>query len=602
MGQGAQMQRWRFSAMQAGLVSLAMVASLVGCAAPPTAGTGSPVPLRLIAFNDFHGQLEPADGGLTLSDPAHPGATLRVATGGAPALAGLIRELRAGAAHSLVIATGDSFGAAPLVSTLFRHESTVAVLNQMGVDAAALGNHELDAGSAELMRLLRGGCDELLPQASHRPCALGPHAGAHYPMLAANVWREDGQTLLAPSWTVDVDGIKVGIIGAVIRHTAQMVMAEGIRGLSFEDEAAAVNRAALALQARGVHALVLALHEGGEVGSNDSRVDWNDESCPGLRGAALEIVERLTPAVDVVLSAHTHQGYRCRIGDRPLMQAYSAGRGVSVVDLQLDRASGRVDRAATRSRNLPVLNDRTDPAQRRALLATEPAPWGAALAAARIDEATDAQVRRYAAAAAPWTRREVGPIGGSFDRRGRTDSAAGRLIADAQLAATRDAARGGAQLALMNPGGVRADLACRSQPPCVVTQGDLHQMQPFGNTLVVLTLSGAELNALLEQQQPAGKATPTFLIPSAGLGYRWAASASIGQRVRDLRLDGVLVAPQADYRVAVNSFLADGGDGFAILRRGRDRIGAGQDLEALGDWIRSRSPAPTTEPRIVWGD
>ena len=570
-------------------------------AVPPAAAPATPVPLRVIAFNDFHGHLEPGSLGITLPDPTQPAAAQRVAAGGAAALAGLVQALRQGAPHSVLATTGDMIGATPLVSALFRHESTVEVLNQMGVDVAVVGNHEFDAGTTELLRVLRGGC---APNAAESPtvsCAVKPgYPGARFPVLAANVLA-GGQPLLPPTWVVAVGGVRVGFIGAVTRSTPSIVVPSGVAGLRFTDEADAINRAAAALDAQGVKALVVLVHEGGETGTAGQAADWNDPACPGWRGDMRRMAERISQQVDLILTAHTHQGYNCLIDGRPVMQALSFGRAVSVADLVIDARTGEVDRAATRSRNLPVFNDRTDAAARQRLLAAEPAPWADALRQARPVAAVQQTVAAYAQAAAPRAQRPVGRIGGSFDRRGRTDSAAGRLVADAQLAATRAPDQGGAQLALMNPGGLRADLPCSGTPPCTVTYGDAFSMQPFGNSLVVMTLTGVELKALLEQQQPAGRASPSFLSPSAGLAYRWLASAPPGQRVQGLTLHGQPVGPKQALRVTVNSFMADGGDGYIQLRAGRDRLGGMQDVDALVAHLQTtRTPDPV--PRITWVD
>jgi 5'-nucleotidase len=567
--------------------------------APPVAAQ---VPVRVIAFNDFHGHLEPGSLGITLPGPAQPGALLRAAAGGAAALAGLVQALRQGVPHSVLATTGDMIGATPLVSALFRHESTVEVLNQMGVDVAAAGNHEFDAGTTELLRVLRGGCAPNAPDAPTVSCAVNAsYPGARFPVLAANVLAPGGQPLLPPSWVVSVGGVRVGFIGAVTRSTPSIVVPSGVAGLRFADEADAINQAAAALDAQGVKALVVLVHEGGETGTAEQSADWNDPACPGWRGPMRRMAERITQQVDLILTAHTHQGYNCLIDGRPVMQALSFGRAVSVADLVVDARTGEVDRAATRSRNLPVFNDRTDPALRQRLLAAEPAPWADAQRQARPVAVVQQTVAAYAQAAAPRAQRPVGRIAGGFDRRGRTDSAAGRLVADAQLAATRAADKGGAQLALMNPGGLRADLACNGTPPCTVTYGDAFTMQPFGNSLVVMTLSGVELKALLEQQQPPGRANPSFLSPSAGLAYRWLASGPPGQRVQGLTLHGQPVGPKQALRVTVNSFMADGGDGYNQLRAGRQRLGGMQDVDALVAHLQN-TPAPDPVPRITWVD
>lgn len=594
---------WRTTARALPAV-LAALAALAGCAgAPPAGGAAAPetVQLRVIGFNDFHGHLEPATLTLSLPDATRPGTTQRVPVGGAAAMAGLVATLRAQVPHTVVVSAGDMVGAAPLVSTLFRHETTVELMNRLGVDVAAVGNHEFDAGVRELQRLVAGGCSADALGAPGTPCALAPYAGARFAVLAANVMAPGGQPLFAPAWVRQVGPVRVGFIGAVTRGTPKIVMPSGIAGLRFDDEAEAINRSAQALQAQGVNALVVTLHEGGEIGAAQQPGDWNDERCPGLRGRIVDLAARITPAVDLIISGHTHQGYRCVIDGRPVIQSTSYSRGLSVTDLVIDARTGRVDRAATRSRNLPVLNERTDAAQRERVAAAEPEPWATVLRQARPDPAVQAEVARFSAAVAPRAQRVVGRIQGSFERSGRGQTTAGQLIADAQLAATRDPARGGAQLALMNPGGIRADLACRQAPPCPVTFGEAFTMQPFGNSLVVMSLTGAQLRELLESQQGPGRAAPTLLQPSSNLRYQWLASRPHGQRVADLQLDGAPVRPEAVYRLTVNGFLAEGGDGFALLATGRDRTGGGQDIDALLAHLAG-GPAPQPPRSIVWVD
>ena len=578
----------------------ALAFGLAGCApmpaAPPAAATAT-VTLRVIAFNDFHGNLEPAGLSLTLADPRQPGATLRVPTGGAAALAGLVSALRQDAAHSVVLGSGDMVGASPLVSSLFRHESTIEVLNQIGVDAVTVGNHEFDAGTAELQRLLGGGCGVNPPRSIGQSCALnGAWPGARFQVVTANVRAADGSALFAPSWVQGYGPVKVGFIGAVTRGTPRIVVPAAIVGLRFDDEAEAINRAAAALLAQGVKALVVTIHEGGEIGRPGEPADWNDRSCPALRGAIVEIARRITPAVSLIMSGHSHQGYNCALDGRPLMQAVSAGRGVSVADLVIDARTGEVDRSRTVARNLPTINERSEPALRQALADAEPAPFGRALRQARPSAEVARTVAAYTAAAAPRAQRPVGRIGGSFDRRGPVDSSAGRLIADAQLAATRAPEQGGARLALTNSGGIRADLPCRGTPPCTVTFGEVFTVQPFGNNLVVMTLTGAELKALLERQQGPGRAEPQFLQPSQGLQYRWLNNAAPGQRVQDLRLAGRAVRPDDEIRLAVSSFMADGGDGFGGFKAGRQRVGGMLDVDALAAFLQT-TPEPQP-PRI----
>ncbi len=577
------------------LASLSLAIALAGCASAPS----GPVEVRLIAFNDLHGHLEAAPG-LTLAwpDPAQPERALRLNAGGAAYLAGTVQALRAGARHSLVLSSGDLIGATPLISALFLHESTIDVMNRLGLDIAAPGNHEFDAGRAEFERVIGGGCRAPDAGAATVSCALEHHAGARFEHVAANIVTERGRTLLAPSTVREFDGVRVGFIGAVTRATPRLVSPSGVVGLRFTDEAEAINAEAARLKAQGVEALVVLIHEGGEIGNQGTAAGWNDTACDNRRGPVFEIARRLSRDIDLVFSAHTHQGYRCVVDGLPILQATAHGRGVSVADLVIDRKSGDVDRTRSRHRNLPVFNSRSDPALRAMIVAAEPAPFDAALREAQPVAAVAQRVAQYAAAAAPLAQRVVGRIGGNFERAAATDASAGRLIADAQWLATRAPERGGAQFALMNPGGVRTDLRCAGAPPCEVTYGDVFTMQPFGNSLVVMTLSGVELKRLLEDQQRPGRAAPLFLIPSASLTYRWQASAPHGQRVQELRIGGAPWRADDNYRFTVNSFLAEGGDGMSILAQGRDRVGAGPDLEALIAHLAS-VPAPDPTPRIT---
>ncbi|MBL8330067.1 MAG: bifunctional metallophosphatase/5'-nucleotidase [Rubrivivax sp.] len=579
------------------LPALALALALAGCATPAPPAPAGPVTVRLIAFNDFHGNLEPGSLSLPWGDPEQPGRIKRLNAGGAAFLSGTVQALREGAQHSILIHSGDLIGGTPLVSALFRHESTIDIANRIGVDIAIPGNHEFDAGKDELLRVLRGGCGVNRPEDPTASCPFGQYEGAKFPMFAANVVSADGKTLFPPSVVRSFGGVRIGFIGAVTKITPSIVVPSGVAGLRFIDEAEAINAEARKLQGQGVRALVAVIHEGGDTGTPGQPLEWNDAGCPRPRGAIFEIVKRLDAEIDVVFSAHTHQGYRCVVDGRPIMQATALGRGLSVADVVIDPRSGDIDRARTTHRNVPVFNAGSDAKLREAILAAEPEPWASALRKAQGSQAIAARVAEYAQAAAPRAQRPVGRIGGSFDRSGRTDSSAGRLIADSQFLATRAADRGSAEFALMNPGGVRTDLLCRGTPPCPVTYGDIFSMQPFGNSLVVMTLSGADFKKMLEDQQSPGRTGPHFLIPSSTLTYRWDAKAPYGERVKDLRVGGRPLDLARDVRFTVNSFLAEGGDGFVMLRTGRNRLGGELDLDALTAHLGS-GPAPDPVPRI----
>ena len=529
------------AALWSAVAAAALVASLTPSTAQAAPAQG--VNLRLIAFNDFHGNLESPGLALVLPEPAAPGKTLRVPVGGMAALAGMVQRLRDSADNSLLLSSGDLVGAAPLVSTLFRHESTIDLMNRIGLELNVAGNHEFDGGTAELKRLYQGGCARPGSQTAITSCALDKaYGGARFPLLAANVRDARGQAPYAP-WVIKrYQGIPVGVIGAVTRSTPSLVVPSGVAGLRFEDEVAAINRAAAELRRRGVKAIIASVHEGGEVGAAGQRADWNDSACRGADGPIFDINRRLSPDVDVVFSAHTHQGYRCEIQGRVVIQATSYGRGLSVIDLVLDPRTRDIDRRQTRSINLPVLNELTDAGVRDRLATATREPYGALLRVSHPDAEIAARVAQYAAVVAPKAGQPVGRITGRFSRAsapgGQSDSAAGRMVADAQLAASLGS---GAQVAFMNPGGVRTDLECAA-PPCTVSFGAAFSMQPFGNSLVVMSLTGEQIRRMLEQQFAPG-ATPGFLSPSAGFSYRWLAAAPAGQRAQDLRLNGQPLLP-----------------------------------------------------------
>jgi 5'-nucleotidase len=568
------------------------------------AHAADPIALRLIGINDFHGNLEPANLSLTLADPqlpAQPDAKpLRVPVGGAAALSGLVKTLRAGSPNSLMLSGGDLIGAAPLVSTLFSHESTIEVMNAIGLDVSVTGNHEYDRGITELQRVAKGGCAPPQLNAVVSSCTIAPYTGARFTYIAANVLDDKGQPVLAPYVIKRVQGIRVGIIGAVTKTTPSIVIPSGVAGLQFIDEADAVNRAAEQLKKQGVRAMVAVFHEGGELGDSGRRGDWNDTSCPDAQGPIFDIAKRLSPDIGVIFSAHTHQGYRCIVDGRVVIQGTSYGRGISVVDMAIDPQTRRFIPALTRSINLPVLNDRTDPAVRERFAAALPAPYGEVLRNARTDTAVAEQVARYTAIVAPKAERPIGAVGGSFARGREIDSPAGRLIADAQLAATSAPDTGGAQIAFMNAGGIRSDLDCAGTPPCTVTFGQVFTMQPFGNDLVVMTLTGAQIKALLEQQQKPAGVDMTVLQPSEGFSYTWQADAPAGDRARELKLRGESVVPERPYRVTVNSFMAEGGDGFTVLKAGTDRRSGVQDLDALLVYLKTPAErAPIAASRMT---
>ena len=551
-----------------GLATAALLA-LAGCAtapppappAPAAATAAEPVRLRLLALNDFHGNLKPPPGGVRVADPADPQRRINIPAGGAAHLATLLDTLRADAPNHIFVAAGDLVGATPLLSSLFRDEPTVEALNLMGLALSAMGNHELDRGPTDLLRLQNGGCHPTDgckgPQ---------PYAGARFQYLAANtVVQATGKTLFPPYAVRSFQGVPVAFIGATLKGTAAIVTPSGTAGLSFGDEADAVNALVPELQRQGVQAIVLLIHEGGLPAG-----EYNE--CPGISGAIVDINKRLHKAVDVVLSGHTHRSYNCVLEGRPVTSAGSYGTLLTQMDLVLD----------------PVTRDVRSATAQNHIVATEkfaPHPKLAELVAS------------YERLVKPLAQRPVTRLGAPFSTRTNDagDSALGNLIADAQLAATRAA---GAQVAFMNPGGVRAPLG--GEGKLDVVYEDVFSVQPFYNQLVTLTISGEQLMQLLERPLSGTRARP--LHHSRGLTYTWDAARPAGQRLlrETVRLDGRPVTPEQMIRVTANNFIADGGDNISVLRQGRDRQPGLIDVDALENYLKANPGlAPDATPRIT---
>ncbi len=540
---------------------IALLAALAGCASttPRPAGT---VAVKVLAINDFHGNLRPPAGGFRRRDSLDPAKSIDIAAGGAEHLASAVRKLGEKNPNHVFVAAGDLVGASPLLSALFNDEPTVESLGLMGLAISAVGNHEFDRGVAELLRLQRGGCHPA--QGCKGP---KPFAGASFQYLAAStIDTRTGQTIL-PAYAVRrFEGIAVAFIGLTLKATPQIVMPSGVAGLEFRDEAATVNALVPELRGQGIEAIVVLIHEGGFPAGGPNE-------CPGLSGQIVPIVRQLDPEVDLVISGHTHRAYVCRIDGRLVTSADRYGTLLGEIDLRLDRRSGDVVEASARN-----VVARTD------LFAK--------------DEAQSQLIEAYERRSAPLARRVVGRLSSplSRDEGPAGESPLGQVVADAQLAATADA---GAQLALTNPGGLRAALA--GDADGTVRYEDLFAAQPFCNALVTLTLSGAQLLQVLEQQW-AGQVRPRLLQVSRGLTYAWDAAAPIGQRIvpGSLQLDGRAIAPEQRLRVTVNAFLASGGDNFrALAENGTDAHTGMMDIDALEQFFqRTGTVSPPMAGRI----
>ena len=466
------MPRPRLTLVATALVSAAALGVSVTAASasspkPPIIQDRSTVEVQVLALNDFHGNLLPPSGSSGRVGPT-------VLAGGAEYLATHVKNLEATNRNSLVVSAGDLIGASPLVSALFHDEPTIEAMNLIGLDLNAVGNHEFDEGATELRRMQDGGCHPV------DGCLDGdPFAGADFDFLAANVVDDaTGKTLFAPYSIQNFTGARVAFIGMTLEGTPTIVSAAGIAGYSFRDEADTVNALVPELRRRGVESIVVLVHEGGAqtVAADPTTIN----TCTGISGPIVDIVNRLDDAVDLVVSGHTHQAYNCQIDGKAVTSAYSFGRVVTDIDMKVDRRTGDTTSISVNNRVITRDVDKD----------------------ARITSLID----RYSAIAAPIANRPIGQITADITRANddSLEQALGNVIADGQLEATNEPDTGAAVLALMNSGGVRADLTYLSsaagEGDGVVTYGEAFTVQPFGNALVTLTLTGAQIETILEQQ------------------------------------------------------------------------------------------------------
>ena len=548
--------------------ALAILAStLTACATVPTAQAPSPATVQILALNDFHGNLEPYSGEFRYQDET--GEEQRGTLGGAAQMVATLQRLRQGREHSVTVAAGDLVGASPLASSYFLDEPAIGALNRIGLEIASVGNHEFDRGTVELTRLQQGGCEQ---HTVRTPCALEPFDGASFTYLAGNVVDQAGETLFPATTTRDFGALTIGFVGMTLKETAQLVSPAGTRGYSFLDEAETANRLAAELRASGADEVVVLLHQGAQ-----TLPEYNVRGCPGMTGDILPILDALDPQIRLVVSGHTHKAYACQLPtaggpDRLLTSAGRYGGFVTDIEASVDPVTRRC--ASLAARNVPVAQD-------------------------AADLATAALVARYVKASEPVAARVVGTLTGdpAPDESGCVDNWREDLVADAQLAAARAA---GADFAFINSGGVRTALEPAANG--AVTFGQIFAMQPFGNSVSVVELSGAQIKAVLESQLCEEDGTLDFcfshLTPSANMAYRIDASASAGHRIVGLTLNGQPLEPSRSYRVGINNFVAAGGDGFAGFTEGRPVGDGGVDVEALEGYLAGANVSVPTCGRV----
>lgn len=525
------------------------------------------VDVRILAINDFHGYLRPSPG-IRIADPGDKTKKMLVPAGGSETMATLVRQLREQAANpknTVFVAAGDLIGASPFLSAMFHDEPTIESLSMMGLEIASVGNHEFDEGKDELLRMQNGGCHPV------DKCQ-GPHpfAGARFHYLAASTVEKDTGKTVFPAYEIrEFEGIPVAFIGLTLKGTANIVSPPGIAGLEFKDEADTVNALVPELKARGVEAIVVLIHEGGYPTG-----DYNE--CPGISGAIVDIVKKFDRAVDVVISGHTHQAYVCEIDRRLVTSGDKYGTLVTTIDLKLDRASR--DIVSAKADNVIVR-----------------------IGAYARDPEQTALLEAYDKLAAPLGNRPAGSVSETLsntpDHAG--ESALGDIIADAQLAATQATAKGGAVIAITNPGGIRSNLTKKDEG--AVSYADLFASQPFRNQLVTLSLTGAQIKNVLEQQWRDPK-LPRILQVSNGFSYSWDDARPYGDRVLgdSLSLNGTPIDPAASYRVTVNNYLSVGGDGFTVLKDGTAPLVGIYDVDALYGYFRANSPiGPAPAKRVT---
>ena len=427
--------RSRILAAVAGLTTVgALVAAMPAGASESGHGHGRTVDVQLLSFNDLHGNLEPPAGSAgRVTHTNEDGTTRTIDAGGAEYLATHLRQAREDHRYSVTAAAGDMVGASPLLSGLFHDEPTVEALNKLKLDVTSVGNHEFDEGAKELARLQNGGCHP----------AEGCYEkgkkfkGADFPYLAANVTKEkSGKPLLDPYFIWKKNGVKIGFIGVTLEGTPNIVSAEGVKGLKFGDEIETINKYTKVLERKGVKSIVALIHEGGAPAS--ASYNYNCDSPgpgDGISGPIVDIAKKVSPQVDALVTGHTHQAYACSVPDpsgkpRTVTSAASFGKLYTDTTLTYDRRTNDIVRTAVASANHVVTRD-----------------------VAKAPDMTKL-IQRWNTLAAPIASRPVGYISADIENPADApEKPVGNLIADAQLEGLAPADKGGAQLAVMNPGG-----------------------------------------------------------------------------------------------------------------------------------------------------
>jgi 5'-nucleotidase len=517
------------------------------------AGDGT-VTIDLLGINDFHGRIE-ASG----------------ASAGAAVLAGAVDSYRDANPNTLFVSAGDNIGASTFTSFVQDDVPTIESLNAAGLDASSFGNHEFDQGRDDIDNRVLGLAD--------------------FPYLAANLYdRATGEPAYDPYWITELDGVTIGFIGAVTEGLPSLVTPAGIATLETRPIVPEVNRFADQLSdgddANGeADVLVLLVHEG--PAHSDSV-----EADP-VFGALLS---QISGEVDGIFSGHTHQkfaylqpvaGWADGLA-RPVVQSGQYGENLAHVQLQVDAATGDV--VANSAEIVPLAGAGFTPDPEVTAIVADAVAVANVQGQVSLGQITDDLMRA----------RQANP---ATENRGG-ESTLGNLVADVQLWATQDI---GAQIAFMNPGGLRTDILYAStgtdDPDGNVTYREAANVQPFANTLVAMTLTGEQIVQVLEEQwQPVVPGGRPFLkLGTAGLTYTYDPTAASGDRITQVLVGDTPLDLAGSYRVVVNSFLASGGDNFTTLGQGTDKADSGRvDLQAFVDYFAEFSPlSPDLTQRAV---
>ena len=587
------------------LISVSAACGIANIAAARDSGESPPIVVKVLAFNDFHGNLQ-SPGKLAGVAEGQP-----VGVGGADYLAAYVDERLERNPNHVVVGAGDMVGASPLLSSAYHDEGTIEALNLIGLEVSSVGNHEFDGGRRELLRKQHGGCFGAGAEPSAYSCLEGgKFPGAAFTYLAANVVvTATGKTLFPPYFIKSFGGIKLAFVGLVLKETPSIVLPDGIAGLEFRDEAATVKALLPALRAQHVKSIIVLIHQGGALDSGvEKAAGIND--CVGIEGShgssdLVDFVAHLPDGVDAVVSAHSHLAYNCVMKNSagheiPVTQASSYGRVLTDMDFEFDRKTARLTRVSATN----VLVSRPD-------AEAVDSPVHPYLTAPNVIAIRNL-IKDYAAAVGPIANQVVGsvakPLPNAADAGGSGEQLAGDLVADSELLATAGAQSGVAVMSLVNATGVRNPgfVATTGVYPHEVTYQDAFSVQPFGNSLVSMTLTAQQLKDALEQQFAGcnGQTGDTMLEISRGMSVDWSSSAPPCDKIVNVTLarsgespDAIVVNhivqhPGQTYRVSMPNFLAAGKSHFTVFLEGTDRTGGPQDVDALVAYLKTTTLGP----------